>query len=157
MRKRCWTAIILLATLLVASSSASSPLVQIGAESIDVSAKHLDVDLSKGLAKLEGEVHVRAGELDVTCDRVDIKYDDLPIVRWARGSGNVRATIRGITATAQSLEVEIPERRTSLIGNVRISRGRGWILADHASIDLPTGRIVLDEIHGSIPIETKPK
>ncbi|HMA95751.1 MAG TPA: hypothetical protein VKP30_23840 [Polyangiaceae bacterium] len=145
------------ALLLLASSSSSAPLMQIGAEALDVSAKQLDVDLARGVAKLEGEVHVKLGELDVSCDRVDIRYDDAPMVRWARGSGNVKAAIRGITATAQSLEVEIPERRASLVGNVRIARGRGWIQADHATIDLPTGRITLDEIRGSIPLEPRAK
>lgn len=145
------------ALLLLASSSSSAPLMQIGAEALDVSAKQLDVDLARGVAKLEGEVHVKLGELDVSCDRVDIRYDDAPMVRWARGSGNVKAAIRGITATAQSLEVEIPERRAGLVGNVRIARGKGWIQADHASIDLPTGRITLDEIRGSIPLEPRAK
>jgi lipopolysaccharide export system protein LptA len=157
-RGRSWAvAVVCSTTLLLASSSSSAPLMQIGAEALDVSAKHLDVDFSKGVAKLEGEVRIKLGELDVSCDRVDIRYDDAPTVRWARGTGNVRATIRGISATAQSLEVEIPERRAGLVGNVRISRGRGWIQADHASIDLPTGRLTLDEIRGSIPIEAKGK
>jgi lipopolysaccharide transport protein LptA len=128
---------------------------QIGAEVLDVSAKHLDVNLAKGAAVLEGEVHVKLGELNVSCDRVDIRYDDAPIVRWARGSGNVRASMRGVTATAQNLEVEIPERRVRLVGDVKIARGKGWVQADNASIDLPTGRITLDEIRGSIPIEAK--
>jgi lipopolysaccharide export system protein LptA len=141
--------------LLLAATSSSAPLVQIGGEVLDVSAKQLDVDLTKGVALLDGEVHVKLGELDVTCDRVDIRYDDAPIVRWARGSGNVRASMRGVVATAQSLEVEIPERRVRLVGDVKISRGKGWVQAEHASIDLPTGRITLDEIRGSIPIEAK--
>lgn len=144
-----------LAVLFAASVSTSAPLVQIAGEVLDVSAKHLDVDITKGVAKLEGEVRIKLGELDVSCDRVDMRYDEAPMVRWARGSGNVRASIRGITATAQNLEVEIPERRVGLIGNVRIARGKGWVQADHASIDLPTGRITLDEIRGSIPIEAK--
>lgn len=157
-RRRGWLVLVFAsAAMMLTSASSSAPLVQIGAEVLDVSAKHLDVDLSKGAARLEGEVRVKLGELDLSCDRVDIKYDDAPMVRWARGSGNVRASIRGITATAQSLEVEIPERRAGLVGNVRISRGRGWIQAEHASIDLPTGRITLDEIRGSIPIEAKAK
>ena len=157
-RQRDWVVVVLCSSMvLLASSSSSAPLMQIGAEALDVSAKHLDVDLSRGSAKLEGEVRIKMGELDVTCDRVDIKYDAAPMVRWAKGTGNVRASIRGITATAQSLEVEIPERRAGLVGNVRISRGRGWIQADHASIDLPTGRITLDEIRGSIPIEPRAK
>jgi lipopolysaccharide export system protein LptA len=65
--------------------------------------------------------------------------------------------MRGVTATAQSLEVEVPERRVRLIGNVKISRGKGWVQAENASIDLPSGRITLDEIRGSIPIEAKAK
>jgi lipopolysaccharide transport protein LptA len=154
-RRRGLLTILALPVLLVSSASSSAPLVQIAGEVLDISAKHLDVDLTKSAAKLEGEVRIKLGELDVSCDRVDIRYDDAPTVRWARGSGNVRASIRGITATAQNLEVEIAERRVGLIGNVRIARGRGWIQADHASIDLPTGRITLDEIRGSIPIEAK--
>lgn len=141
--------------LLLAATSSSAPLVQIGAEVLDVSAKQLEVDLAKGVAVLDGEVHVKLGELDVSCDRVDIRYDDAPMVRWARGSGNVRASMRGVTATAQSLEVEIPERLVRLVGNVKISRGKGWVQAEHASIELPSGRITLDEIRGSIPIEAK--
>jgi lipopolysaccharide export system protein LptA len=140
---------------LLAVKSSSAPLVQIGAEVLDVTAKQLDVDLTKGVALLDGGVHVRLGELDVSCDRVDIRYDDAPMVRWAKGSGNVRASMRGVTATAQSLEVEIPERRVRLVGDVKISRGKGWVQAEHASIDLPTGRITLGEIRGSIPIEAK--
>lgn len=140
---------------MLAATSSSAPLVQIGAEVLDISAKQLDVDLAKGVAVLEGGVRVGMGELDVTCNRVDIRYDDAPMVRWARGSGNVRATMRGVAATAQSLEVEVPERRVRLVGEVRISRGKGWIEADAASIDLPTGRITLDAIRGSIPIEAK--
>jgi lipopolysaccharide export system protein LptA len=141
--------------LLLAATSSSAPLIQIGADVLDVSAKQLDVDLAKGVARLDGGVRIKLGELDVSCDRVDIRYDDAPIIRWARGSGSVRASMRGITATAQSLEVEIPERRVRLVGDVKISRGKGWVQAEHASIDLPTGRITLDEIRGSIPIEAK--
>lgn len=141
--------------LLLAPTTRSAPLVQIGGEVLDVSAKQLDVNLAKGVAFLDGEVHVKLGELDINCDRVDIRYDDAPMVRWARGSGNVRASMRGVTASAQSLEVEVPERRVRLVGNVKISRGKGWVQAEHASIDLPTGRITLDEIRGSIPIEAK--
>jgi lipopolysaccharide transport protein LptA len=141
--------------LLLAATSNSAPLVQIGAEVLDVSAKHLDVDLAKGVALLEGDVQVKLGELLVSCHRVDIRYDDAPMVRWARGSGNVRVSVRGVTATAQNLEVDVPERRVRLVGDVKISRGKGWVQADNASIDLPTGRITLDEIRGSIPIEAK--
>ena len=130
----------------------AAPLLQIGGDVLDVSAKHLDVDLSKGQALLEGEVRITIGVLDVTCDRVDIQYDDAPTVQRARGSGNLRATIKGIIATADSLEVEVAERRAHLTGNVRGSRGKGWIQAERASIDLPSGRVSLDQIRGSIPV-----
>jgi lipopolysaccharide export system protein LptA len=130
----------------------AAPLIQIGGDVLEVSAKHLDVDLSKGQAQLVGEVRITFGVLDVTCQRVDVQYDDGPMVQKARGTGNLRATVKGIIATADSLEVEVAERRAHLAGNVRISRGRGWIQAERASIDLPSGRVSLDQVRGSIPV-----
>ena len=147
-------AAVLLAILQPASSSATT-LGQIGGEVLAISADHLDVDLSKGDAVLEGQVRVTFGALNVSCDRVDIRYDDAPVVRWARGTGNVHATMRGIAATAQTLDVNVPARQVRLVGGVRIERGQGWVQADRASIDLISAKITLDQVRGSIPVEAK--
>jgi len=130
----------------------AAPLVQIGGETLDVRAEHLEVNLTRGEAVLEGQVRVSFGELDVWCDRVDIRYDEAPMVRKAVGKGNLRATVKGIVATADALEVEVAERRAQLTGHVRVSRGKGWIEAERATIDLPSGKVNLDQVRGSIPV-----
>jgi lipopolysaccharide transport protein LptA len=134
------------------STVRAEPLVVLGGEMLDVSAQRLDVEISKGQAILEGQVHIALGTLEAQCDRVDIKYDEAPQVRWARGSGNVRLSVKGIVATAQSMEVDVINKRAQLLGNVRLTRGRGWIAAEKASIELVTNRVSLEEVKGSIPV-----
>ncbi len=145
--------LVALSLLAPGEESQAAPLVQIGGEVLDVVAKHLDVDLAKGEALLEGDVQITLGQLNVSCARVDIKYDEAPQVKWARGVGGVRVSLKGIVATAQTLEVEVPERRVRLVGNVKVTRGKGWIQAERANIDLPTGKVSLEDVKGSIPIE----
>ena len=130
----------------------AEPLVALGGEMLDVSAQRLDVEIAKGQATLEGQVRIALGSLEAQCDRVDIKYDEAPQVRWARGSGNVRLSVKGIVATAQSMEVDVLTKRAQLLGNVRLTRGRGWVAAEKATIELSTNRVSLEEVKGSIPV-----
>ncbi len=140
------------AMLGAASNLRAEPLVVLGGEMLDVSAQRLDVEIAKGQAILEGQVHIALGSFEAQCDRVDIKYDEAPQVRWARGSGNVRLSVKGIVATAQSMEVDVINKRAQLLGNVRLTRGRGWVAADKASIELVTNRVSLEDVKGSIPV-----
>jgi len=130
----------------------AEPLVALGGEMLDISAQRLDVEVTKGQAILEGQVRIVLGTLEAQCDRVDIKYDEAPQVRWARGSGNVRLSVKGIVATAQSMEVDVLTKRAQLLGNVRLTRGRGWVAAEKATIELATNRVSLEEVKGSIPV-----
>jgi len=130
----------------------AEPLVALGGEMLDVSAQRLDVEIARGQATLEGQVRIVLGSLEAQCDRVDIKYDEAPQVKWARGSGNVRLTVKGIVATAQAMEVDVITKRAQLLGNVRLTRGRGWVAAEKASIELSTNRVTLEEVKGSIPV-----
>jgi lipopolysaccharide assembly outer membrane protein LptD (OstA) len=108
------------------------------------------------LAVIEGEaldVSANFGDLDVHCPSVEIRYDRSPRVSFARGTGGVSAHLKGIDATAASVEFDAGTRSVSLQGNVRLTRGRGWLTADRATIDVATGRLSLQEVHGSIPVE----
>jgi hypothetical protein len=102
---------------------------------------------------LEGSVRAKMGELEVLCPKVDIRYDEAPKVRWARGSGGIKARMKGIEAAASSVEVDVARRTVKLGGGVRLSRGRGWVQADTASIDLSTRKVTLHDVKGSIPVE----
>lgn len=153
--KLAWRLILALALggiLGTAPRARAEPLMVLGGEMLDISAQRLDVEIAKGQATLEGQVHITLGTLEAQCDRVDIKYDELPQVRWARGSGSVRLAVKGIVATAQSLDVDVINKRVQLVGAVRLTRGRGWVAAEKASIELTTNRVSLEDVKGSIPV-----
>lgn len=135
------------------STAQAGPLAVVEGESLDIKADKLDVDIDKGSALLEGNVEAKMGELSVSCPKVEIRYDQAPRVRWARGSGGVRARVRGIDATAQSAVVDLAKREVTLSGGVRLARGRGWVEAGRATIDLSTRKVTLKEVKGSIPVE----
>jgi lipopolysaccharide transport protein LptA len=125
----------------------------VAGETLDVKADKLDVDIQKGVAVLEGGVHAKMGELEVLCPKVDIRYDEAPKVRWARGSGGIKARLKGIEAAASSVEVDVARRTVKLAGGVRLTRGRGWVQADSATIDISTRKVTLQDVKGSIPVE----
>ena len=131
----------------------ADPLAVIAGETLDVKADKLDVDIEKGTATLTGNVSAVMGDLSVTCPKVEIKYDEAPKVRWARGTGGVNANIKGIIAKAASVEVDVATRSVKLSGSVRLSRGKGWVEAERAVIDIATRKVTLHEVKGSIPVE----
>jgi lipopolysaccharide transport protein LptA len=139
--------------LLVGSSAMAVPLAVIDGEALDVSAERLEVDVEKGTATLTGNVSVRFGALDVKCPTVDIRYDGSPRVSWARGTGGVTAHLKGIDATASSVEFDAGARTVALHGGVRLSRGRGWLTAEHATVDIASGKVTLQDVKGSIPVD----
>jgi lipopolysaccharide export system protein LptA len=132
----------------------AGPLAVVAGESLDVRADSLEVDMARGSALLDGNVHAVLGDLEVDCARVEVRYDGAPNVRWAKGTGGVNARAKGFAATATALEVDVVRRSVRLEGAVRLSRGRGWVTADSATIDLNTRKIVLNEVKGSIPVQT---
>ncbi len=138
----------------MALDAQAGPLAVVAGETLDVTAESLEVDMAKGAAVLEGKVHASMGDLKVDCERVEVRYDEAPNVRWARGSGGVSAQAKGFSATAQAVEVDVAARSVRLEGSVKLTRGRGWVTADSASIDLASGKVVLNDVKGSIPVLT---
>jgi lipopolysaccharide export system protein LptA len=136
-----------------AARAQADPLAVVAGEALDVTAERLNVDVEQGTAVLQGQVQVRLGELDVRCPKVEIRYDEAPKVRWARGTGGVYASVRGIEARAQVVEVNVAQRKVNLSGGVYLSRGRGWVKAERATIDLATRKVALRDVTGSIPVE----
>jgi lipopolysaccharide export system protein LptA len=131
----------------------AGPLAVVEGQSLDIKAAKLDVDVDKGTATLEGDVRATMGELEVLCPKIEIKYDQAPRVRWARGSGGVKARVKGIEASSNVVVVDLAKRVVNLSGRVKLMRGKGWVEADRASIDLATHKVTLHEVKGSIPVE----
>jgi len=136
-----------------AEPALADPLVVVDGQSLDVRADHLDVDIAKGTAVLKGNVRAVLGELEVECGQIDVRYDEAPVVRYARGSKDVTVRLKGIEAKAAGIEVDVARRSVRLQGGVRVSRGRGWVTAEAAQIDLATRHVTLDMVKGSIPVQ----
>jgi len=132
---------------------AHADLATIGGQVLDVKANKLDVDINRGRATLEGDVHATLGEVTVVCPKVELTYDEAPRVKWARGTGGVEARVQGVVARAAVVEVDVAKGKVDLSGGVRLTRGQGWVEAERASIDLSTYRVQLHEVKGSIPVK----
>jgi lipopolysaccharide export system protein LptA len=105
-----------------------------------------------GTAVLTGHVSLVKGTLKVECPRIDVKYDEVPRVTWAKGSGGVTADIRGVHAEAPEVELDLARHALELRGGVRLSRGQGWLNADKATIEIDSAKVTLKDVKGSIPV-----
>jgi lipopolysaccharide export system protein LptA len=121
-------------------------------EPIEMSADRLEVDVEAKTAVLTGHVKLTRGTMTLACPRVDVRYDRVPHVTWARGSGGVVAEVKGIHAEAPEVELDLGPRTMDLRGGVRLTRGDGWLTADRASINIATGKVSLSDVKGSIPL-----
>ena len=121
-------------------------------EPLSMAADQLDLDVEGKSARLTGHVKLTRGAVSVSCPRVELRYDDAPRVKWAKGSGGVVAEVKGARAEAPEVEIDFAARSLTLRGGVKITRGDGWITAERASIDMATARISMTQVKGSIPL-----
>jgi lipopolysaccharide export system protein LptA len=142
-----------IALALPAHPAVAAPLAVVEGEALDVAAERLEVDVEHGTALLQGNVSLTFGDIEIRCPKVEIRYDRSPRVSFARGTGGVTARLKGTEATADAIEFDAGSRKVSLSGAVRLSRGRGWIRAERAMLDIASGKVSLEEVKGSIPIE----
>jgi lipopolysaccharide export system protein LptA len=117
-----------------------------------VQADKLEVDVLAGEAVLTGNVTLTKGDLKVACPRIDLRFDTMPHVVWARGSGGVTADVRGVHAEGPEAELDLAKQILELRGGVRLSRGQGWLQADQARIEVTTGKVTATQVKGSIPV-----
>ena len=122
----------------------------LGQRGEDLAARYLRSLGYKIIARSDRAV---LGELEVECGRIDVRYDEAPVVRYARGSKDVTVRLKGIEAKAATLEVDVARRSVRLQGGVKVSRGRGWVTAEAAQIDIATRHVTLDDVKGSIPVQ----
>jgi lipopolysaccharide export system protein LptA len=115
-------------------------------------ADKLEVDVVAGEATLTGNVTLTKGDLKVACPRLDMKFDGIPHVVWAKGSGGVSADVHGVHAEGPEAVLDLPKQVLEMRGGVRLARGQGWLQADQARIDIATGKVTATQVKGSIPV-----
>ncbi len=152
---RAWHLALAVGAAIVSAPAASSadPILAVGGgDAMNLQADKLDVDVAAGEALLTGNVSLTKGDLKVSCPRIDLKFDNTPHVKWAKGSGGVAADVRGVHAEAPEVELDLAKQVLDLRGGVRLTRGQGWLQADRATIDIGSGRVSMSQVKGSIPV-----
>lgn len=133
--------------------SRADPILGIGSgDALSLQADQLDIDVSAGDALLTGNVTLAKGDLKVACPRIELKFDNSPHVKWARGSGGVAADVRGVHAEAPEVELDLAKQVLELRGGVRLARGQGWLQADKATINIDTAKVTMTQVKGSVPV-----
>ncbi len=150
--------VLLLAAMLVPAAPARAEILSgvVGGETVSLQAERLDIDILAGEATLNGKVTLSKGDVTVSCPRIDLRFDQSPHVTWARGSGGVTADVRGVHAEAPSVELDLVKQVIDLRGGVKLTRGQGWLTADTARIDIPTGKVALSQVKGALPVAKGP-
>lgn len=145
----------LFATTLAPRSLAESTKAQAkpqAKEAVRLEADSLEIDLSTKRAVLSGHVKLERGSLVVRAPSVEVRYDEMPNVTWAKATGGVVAQLKDIRAEAPEVEMDLPKQSLSLRGGVRITRGEGWLRAERATIDLLSAKVSLSGVEGALPV-----
>ena len=137
-------------------TASATEILGVGESAVSLEADSLDIDILAGEATLTGKVTLLKGDLAVSCPRIDLRFDHTPHVTWARGSGGVTADLRGVHAEAPSVDVDMARQVLDLHGGVKLTRGQGWLTADSARIVIPTAKVSLTQVKGSIPVAKGP-
>jgi len=119
---------------------------------LQMNAEKVEIDIEAKTAVLTGHVELTRGDLKVSCPRVDARYDHVPHVTWAKGSGGVVAEVKGVRAESPVAEIDLAAQTVVLIGGVKLAREGAWLTADRATINMTTGKVTLTDVKASIPV-----
>ncbi len=133
----------------------ADPLLQVGGD-VRVEADKLEVDVAAQTAVLTGKVSLARGDLTVRCPRLDLRFDQAPHLRWAKGSGGVSADVRGVHAEAPDVELDLGKQVLELRGGVKLSRGQSWLQAESVTINILTGKVTANQVKGQLPVPKGP-
>jgi len=113
---------------------------------IDVDAQRLEAQDRADRAVFSGNVIVRQGSLTLRTPRLTIAYtstDGLDINR-IDASGGVVVTSPSETARGDFAIYDLNEGLITMVGNVRLERRGSYLNGGRLTIDLDTGRAVMD-------------
>lgn len=113
---------------------------------VDVSADRIEVQDRADRAIFAGRVHVRQNELTLDTARLTVAYSTAGGVQVQRldAAGGVTVTSPSETARGDFGIYDLERKLITLIGNVRLKRGANEVAGQRLTIDLTSGRAVVD-------------
>jgi lipopolysaccharide export system protein LptA len=113
---------------------------------IDLSADRAEAQDRADRAIFAGNVVVRQGELTLRTARLTLAYASQNGIDINRidASGGVTVTSPSETARGDFAVYDLEEGLITMVGNVRLERGGSYLSGGRLTIDLDTGRAVMD-------------
>jgi lipopolysaccharide export system protein LptA len=116
---------------------------------IDFDAALIELQDKANRAVLSGGVSIRQATMRLNADRVTVAYTGQviggsPQVSRLDAAGGVTVTRPDQTARAQFAVYDLNARRITMVGNVRLTQGTNTLNGGRLTIDLDTGRAVID-------------
>jgi len=124
---------------------------------LELEADEMDLDLDGKSAELHGHVQLEKSGMSLRCDHMSVRYDEVPIVTWAKGTGRVVLEVRGVRAEAPEVVIDVQRNLVTLGGGVRVARKEGWLTAEQATVNLATGHVKLKQVKGVVAMPSKQK
>ena len=139
----------LLATAAFAQSQSGGTSALKGHDSnapVDVSADRIEVQDRADRAIFAGNVHVRQNDLALDTQRLTVAYSNDGGVQIQRldAAGGVTVTSPSEKAQGNFGIYDLNRKLITLIGNVVLTRGQSRIMGQRLTIDLGSGRAVVD-------------
>lgn len=113
---------------------------------VDVSADRIEVQDRADRAIFAGNVHVTQGELMLDTSRLTVAYSNDGGVQIQRldAAGGVTVKSPSETARGNFGIYDLDRKLITLIGSVELQRGQNKIFGQRLTIDLASGRAVVD-------------
>ncbi|CAN5762770.1 hypothetical protein BH11PSE6_BH11PSE6_09360 [soil metagenome] len=151
------TRLIALAALFAASSAVAQSRHN-SAAPIDFGADHIELQDKANRAILSGNVSVRQAEMTLNAARMTVAYtgqvvDGSPQVSRLDAAGGVTVTRPQQTARSQFAVYDLNRRVITMLGNVSLLQGGNTVNGARLTINLDTGRAVIDgsSVGGTAP------
>ncbi|SEL70329.1 lipopolysaccharide export system protein LptA [Sphingomonas palmae] len=136
-------------TLLVVAAPAAAQSKHNTNAPIDFGADQIELQDKANRAVLTGNVAVRQAEMTLNAQRLNVAYtgevvDGNPQVSRLDASGGVTVRRPDQTARGQYAVYDLNRRVITMLGNVRLTQGPNTVNGARLTINLDTGRAVID-------------
>lgn len=95
-------------------------------------------------ARLEGGVHAESKETDMTCDTLNLRFDESRQIDWIEALGQVKILSEGRKAVAGKAVFDVKTDEFLLEENPKVIEGRNMLLADTIRFWRGDGRLVCE-------------
>lgn len=118
----------------------------------EVNADRLSVDHTNKRAFFEGNVKAVYNKLTVTCDKMELAYDEDGRVVSLLAKGKVTVTRTNARATANTARLDAKKNILILEGNPTLTRGPHKLSGSRIQVHLADGRLEVTDVKGTFKL-----